>query len=121
MEVSIMGSKRRHDWRELAKACEESGLSIWRWCKENNIAYTSCRKWIMRLRKEDGSVTTEKQEISVWGKVETEQALETTFEAYPYQNAAAIKLNYGFWSMEINQGFDQKLLKEIMKVVEAGC
>ena len=110
--------KRRDNWRELAQACETSGMTIYGWCKSNNIPYTTCRKWLERLREEQFNPKGTQQELSIWGKVEMNQSLELLSAT---SEPAPMKLNYGMWGIEISHGFDPVLLKQIIKVVETQC
>ena len=116
-----MRGTKWENWRELAQACEESGMSVWNWCKKNKIPYTSCRNWFVRLQQENRFSEPQPQELSVWGKVEINQQTEPGYDKQTYFSAAGIKLTYGNWGMEINCGFDQMLLKQIMQVVETRC
>ena len=116
-----MRGTKRDNWRELAQACEDSGMSVWYWCKANKIPYSTCRNWFIRLGQEKQLSEPTPQELSVWGKVEINQVTETVYDAQAYCGTAGIKLTCGNWGMEINRGFDQMLLKQIMQVVETRC
>jgi len=108
------------NWREIAEACERSGKSVWEWSKENNIPYTNCKRWLSKLKKENDTEGKPPQKISVWGKVEMRKASTLVYEPYAI-GEIPIKLRHGTWILEITQGFDPVLLKQIMKVVEAQC
>ena len=78
-----MEKKIRTNWRELAIACTESGLTVFGWCKENKIPYSTCRQWLKRLRDESGGVESGPRELSVWGKVEINQSDASPPRAVP--------------------------------------
>ena len=111
--------KKRDNWRELAKACEESGTTAFAWCKANSIPYSTCRMWFKRLHDEKAPEENEHQGLSLWGKVETGREPAPTVEAFPVYMSAGIKLSCGIWGIEVGAGFDPALLKQIMRVVEA--
>lgn len=111
------------NWRELAKSCQESGMSVHGWCKANNIPFTTCRQWLVRLKRENQTLqnSSPDNELSVWGKVELESAGQNASMHCHHIFQSSIKLNYGGWGIEINEGFDPLLLSRIMKVVESAC
>ena len=113
-------AKVRENWRELAKACKESGLSVYKWCKENQIPSTTCRKWLERLETEEANIGTQKDEKGIWGKIELTEA-KTICDQQPVLSESSIRINYGQWSIDISASFDDALLSRIMKVVESQC
>jgi len=110
------------NWRELAKNCQESGMSVNGWSKRNNIPITTCRQWLVRLKKEERALqnTEPDTELRVWGKVDLEQserADSTSHSLLP----SAIRLSYHDWSIEVKESFDPILLSQIIKVVDTIC
>ena len=116
-----MNKAKRDNWRELAQACEASGMSVWGWCRENKIPYTTCRSWFARLRREKQLTGAPPQGLSVWGKVRINQEAGRVLDTQAYCRADVIKLTCGNWGMEINSGFDHMLLAQLMQMVEARC
>jgi len=116
-----MEKKIRTNWRELAIACTESGLTVFGWCKENKIPYSTCRQWLKRLRDESGGVESGPRELSVWGKVEINQSDASPPAPYLQSFPAGIRLSYGLWGVQVNRDFDPELLSRVMKVVEGRC
>lgn len=50
---------RVQKWMAIIKECSESGQSVRRWCKENNIAEPTYYSWLKKLRTlavENGAV-----------------------------------------------------------------
>ena len=115
---------RYGNWRELAKNCLESEMSVHGWCRANNIPPTTCRQWLARLKKEERWLGSKEQtgDVSIWGKVDFVQS-DHPCTTLPFQPGypPAIKLSYHSWSMEISADFDPLLLSRIMKVVESVC
>ena len=114
-----MRGKIRSDWRELARSCIESGMTVYAWCKANGVPYTTCKKWIARLGEEKSAVPAAGS--VVWGRVETSEQADIALKNRFPVDGPAIKLNFGEWSIELKQGFDPVLLKQVMKVVEIQC
>jgi hypothetical protein len=90
-------------WRELVAECQSSGKSITVWCKEQGIACSTYYNWVRKLKG------TESQQ---WVNVTT-----TTRET----SSDEIKLRCDRWTIAVSQGFNVKLLAEILKVVDAVC
>lgn len=110
------------NWRELARSCQESGMSVNGWSKRNNIPTTTCRQWLVRLEKEERALknTDHGAELSVWGKVGLEQsgpahALDS--DLFP----SSIQLSYHDWNIEVKGNFDPILLSQVIKVVDTIC
>jgi len=117
--ICFMEKKKRYNWRELAHDCAESGVNVSVWCKANNIPYSTCRNWLKRLKDEGFFPADTGHGLSVWGKVEVKQTIEAVPLTLAPVAATAIRLSYGLWSIEVNQGFDPVLVKQMMRVVEA--
>ena len=112
------------NWRELAKSCQDSGMSVHGWCKANNIPFTTCRQWLARIKKEEAQPESKvhSSDVSIWGKVDFPQTNHPgTPLTYQPGYSSAIKLNYHGWHIEISADFDPLLLSRIMKVVETVC
>lgn len=110
------------NWRELARNCQESGMSVNGWSKRNNIPTTTCRQWLMRLKKEEQALqnTGYDTELRVWGKVDPKQSermVSTGHDRLP----SSIRLSYHDWSIEVKESFDPILLSQIIKVVDTIC
>ena len=110
------------NWRELARSCQESGMSVNGWSKKNNIPTTTCRQWLVRLKKEEQALqnTDHDTELRVWGKVDLEQS-ERTASPDPGLFRSAIRLSYHDWNIEVKESFDPILLSQIIKVVDTIC
>ena len=109
------------NWRDLARSCQESGLSVNGWSKKNNIPTTTCRQWLVRLKKEEQTLQSSEHDIElrVWGKVDLEQSgrTSTSHDLLP----SSIRLSYHDWSIEVKESFDPILLSQIIKVVDMIC
>src|SRR5690606_35197677 len=90
--------KLRFKWKNRVQAYRESGLSMKKYCEKNNLK-------VHQLYKDD------KLESSKWLSVN----LNTT------NNNQPIFLNIGACKLEIKSGFNQKLLKELVKVLIELC
>jgi transposase-like protein len=118
-----MTKLRRHykNWRELAEKCMQSGMSVHSWCKANNIPPTTCRQWLLKLKKE-GLPQTAKQdtELKIWGKVDLQQS-ERAASPHHDQIPSSIRLSYHDWNIEVKENFNPILLSQIIKVVDTIC
>lgn len=110
------------NWRELAKSCQESGMSVNGWSKRNNIPTTTCRQWLLRLKKEAQALQNVDHgtELRVWGKVDLEQSegISVPDTCVP---SALIRLSYHDWNIEVMESFDPIMLSKIIKVVDTIC
>ncbi len=110
------------NWRELARSCQESGMSVNGWSKRNNIPTTTCRQWLVRLKKEDQALQNADHgtELRVWGKVDLKQSGGT---ASPDLGLlpSSIRLSYHDWNIEVKENFNPILLSQIIKVVDTIC
>ena len=84
--------------------CRNSGKSITVWCKEQGVACSSYHNWVKRLE------TAQPQQ---WAEVKSAASGEV--------RAEDIKLSCGRWTIAVGEGFNAKLLAEILRVVDAAC
>ena len=110
------------NWRELARDCQESGMSVNGWSKEHNIPTTTCRQWLERLKKEEKALQNAAcgTELNIWGKVGLEQPAGAVAPD-PELFSSSVRLSYHDWIIEVKESFDPILLSQIIKVVETIC
>ena len=114
--------RRKYDnWRELARKCRESGMSVNRWCKLNHVPSTTCRQWLSKLKRQELNENAENDAaLKIWGKVDLEQA-DRAQALCPNQIPSSLRLFYHDWGIEIHENFDPILLSQIIKVVDTIC
>ena len=98
--------KKYDNWRELASQCQESGVSVNRWCKLNHVPTTTCRQWLSKLKQQELNENAENDtEIKIWGKVDLEQSGQRqSLDAN--QIPSSLRLFYHDWGIEIYENFD---------------
>jgi hypothetical protein len=120
MEVWLM--LKYENWRELARDCQESGMSVNGWSKKNNIPTTTCRQWLERLKKEEQALQNAVcgSELNIWGKVDLEPSARAAVPD-PDLFSSSVQLSYHDWNIEVKGIFDPILLSQIIKVVNTIC
>ncbi|HVI41710.1 MAG TPA: hypothetical protein VM577_13745 [Anaerovoracaceae bacterium] len=114
--------RRKYDnWRELASQCQESGVSVNRWCKLNHVPTTTCRQWLSKLKRQELNEKEENDiELKIWGKVDLEQSGRAQ-SLCSNQIPSLIRISYHEWNIEVKENFDPILLSQIIKVVDTIC
>jgi len=104
-----MTRKENHQmWAEIVHNQKLSGCPQSKWCKENNVKIHNFRYWKKRLTKTPE--TNEGINGAMWAAVTSE--FECQQESTPF-----INLMLGNIVVKVEKGFDDELLKNIIKVL----
>ena len=110
-----MESKKelREKWEKCIKEYKESNMNISAWCKANNIKPTTFKNWLYKDR--DKNKNKAKAEKAEWLPVEinNNDSLDNTEQT--------ITINVGCASINVKEGFNKKLLQEIITVIKESC
>lgn len=96
------------EWVKLIKEFEKSGKTQAQWCRENNLKFRAFNFQYRRYRKENQS---------------SEQINKTNWMPIKFETVIPSKLNIrvGKAIIEIENGYDEKLLQTVVKSLEAIC
>jgi hypothetical protein len=117
-----MNQREKEEQRQLwiARICdlEESGLTQEEWCKDHNIAYSTLRYWLSKLKKE---AATEGRETN-WLKVDMSAGNEIATVQIPEASSkhiGGINIRYGEFTVELQSGCDPQRVFEVLRMLKA--
>ena len=111
-------------WREEVYNCRNSGQTVVGWCRERGITPKTYYRWQKLVWEHESSALAERaSEQSTF--VKTGAAVQAvTFEAVPlisnesvHTSSAGITIRRGEWAVEIRNGADIMLLRQILEVL----
>ncbi|KPH66467.1 IS66 family insertion sequence element accessory protein TnpA, partial [Oceanobacillus caeni] len=97
--------EKRLVWEERISSYKQSGLSIAKWCDENNVHESQFYYWKKKLNTDPKVDNTS----SKWLSVEVDK--------YDNNPDSSILIKLGQASIEIKHGFDPSLLSEVVKAL----
>ncbi len=106
--------ERRSEWRRQREEQAASGLSIAAWCRANNIHISTFNDRRKRLRAEETdliSASTAQRPIvdrAHWISVADSESKSET-----------LTVRVGRVSIDVSAGFDQRLLRDVLAVLES--
>lgn len=108
-EVIIVMKKRRskQEWMSLVSQYMNSGLSMTKWCKENGVSVSSIAPYVKQYAT-PSEILSDNQN---WVEMPLPRNIEKSL----------ITLKVGAVSLDIKEGFDKKVLSDILKVVMSIC
>ncbi len=92
-------------WRKRIDECHTSGLSMRKWCEENNIAYQTFQYWKAKILKDQSG---SRHRASITRKSFTELIDR------PYSNATGVEIVISKTTIRLQKGFDQTVLKSCL-------
>ena len=126
--MKLQDAKREavlQQWREMVHDCRNSGQTVAAWCSEHSMPVATYYRrqklvWEQESRKLPG-----KSIGSQMIQAEERQMVPVTFEPVPYYETqrtdaaktAQIILRKGEWNMEIRNGADVTLLRQILELL----
>ncbi len=105
--------QRREEWRQRVADFKASGKSGAAWCAEQGIKPHVLYYWVQRLASstEDG---IDKSQKTSWAPVEIED--------HPLSpQGKGLELRIGNVAVEVRPDFDEKLLRDVVRVLSALC
>ena len=105
--------KRREEWRQRVADFKASGKSGAAWCAERGIKPHLLYYWVQRLASSTEEVTDNSRQKS-WMPVEIEDRPLSP-------QGKGLELRIGNVAVEVRPGFDEKLLRDVVRVLSALC
>jgi len=99
------------EWQSLIKKQEKSGKSQAEWCRNTNISVKAFGYWSRKLRNNSSSTENDAAEIN-WIPLNLDEKVKKT---------AKLNIRVGSAVIEIESGFDYKLLSEAVKALASIC
>lgn len=109
MESSESKSELKDLWDARLEAFAASGLSVPQWCRENNIPPHQLRYWLQKRMANKGNST--KPQASGW------IALPTIGQPL----GSGVSLRVGAVSVDVQHGFDAKVLSDVIRALLQEC
>jgi hypothetical protein len=97
-----------NQWKKLIEEFEKSGKTQSQWCREKNLKFRAFNFQYRRYRKD---------------KQNGEETNNTSWMPVQFETAISSKLNIrvGKAIIEIENGYDERLLQTVVKSLEAIC
>jgi hypothetical protein len=92
-------------WNKRIDECQASGLSIKKWCQENNIVYPTFQYWRAKILN---SQTVGRQRPQITRKSFTELVER------PRSNATGVEIVISKTTIRLQKGFDENVLKSCL-------
>lgn len=114
----IKKEEQRRLWVCRLDDLEESGMTQEQWCKQNNIAYSTLRYWIGKLKKE---AENENKTIN-WLKAEMTPGSAVAVVNPPnvaIPMRASIGIRCGEFTVEVQDDCDPSRLFDVLRILKA--
>jgi hypothetical protein len=103
----------RSHWRALLAAQSQSGLSVAGWCREEGVPVKSFYYWRRKSSEPDQPQSCVGTAVPAHGWIAV--APESLEEGRP------LTLRVGSVSIDVSNGFDRRLLSDVLGLLEARC
>ena len=103
---------KEEQWRNHIQTCTGSGMSAKAWCKANDIIPHQYHYW---KRKFKAAENKPKNDLPEWAPLLTSVPQVTQAETTP------IILHIGDYKLELAEGFDKKVLLDLMNLLAKPC
>ena len=108
---------RMAQWMKLIKECQDSGLSVKSWCRQNDVKESGYYYWLKKIRKEAckqlPAVQPERQEPVEFAKLQVDTGITG--------NSTAVIIHLPSAKVEIKEGTDQKTIEAVLLALKAIC
>ncbi|TYQ12635.1 UNVERIFIED_CONTAM: hypothetical protein Cloal_3661 [Acetivibrio alkalicellulosi] len=91
-------------WRDIVEQFKKSGQNQTQWCKNNNVNLRSFNKWYNYFKKNN-------KETQDW----------VPLKVVEDQSNTTLNIKIGNAIIEVSEGFNSKLLAEVVKVIGLTC
>lgn len=103
---------RRQSWIMRIAAYKQSGETMRVWCDKEGVTLDQLKYWLKKLKSQTG---------------ESGSSTPAAFvplvcrETQPAPTSAALRLQVGVVQIEVNAGFDPKLLGDVVAALKPSC
>lgn len=104
--------ERRQEWAERIRHYETSGQTMKAWCDAQGVTKDTLRYWLRTLKPR---FTHASKTATPFVPLTLSESAGTTADS------ASLLLQIGAVRVEVRDGFDPKLLREDVAVLEPGC
>ena len=112
-------------WREMVHDCRNSGQTVAAWCREHRMSVATYYRRQRLVWEQESRKLPVKSIGSQMIQAEERQLVPVNFEPVPYREAqqadaveaAQIILRKGEWSIEIRNGADVTLLRQVLEML----
>jgi len=112
-------------WREMVHDCQNSGQTVAAWCREHSMPVATYYRRQRLVWEQESRKLPVKSIGSQMIQAEERQLVPVNFEPVPYREAqqadaveaAQIILRKGEWSIEIRNGADVTLLRQVLEML----
>ena len=106
-------NSREDKWCDIISRCKSSGMSVRKWCAENNLSPSSYKYWNTRLNKPESNCTQ-------WAEIAMPVTEEKSTSITP-QKQTSFTICMMDISVKIEKGFDRDALAELLTVLCSVC
>ena len=126
--MKLQDAKRKaklQEWRKMVHDCRSSGQTVAAWCREHSMPVATYYRRQRLVWEQESRKLPVKSIGSQMIQAEERQLVPVNFEPVPYREAqqadaveaAQIILRKGEWSIEIRNGADVTLLRQVLEML----
>lgn len=126
--MKLQDAKRKakmQEWRKMVHDCLSSGQTVAAWCREHSMPVATYYRRQKLVWEQESKKLPEKVAGAQMIRAEERQLVPVNFEPVPYYEvqqadaveAAQIILRKGEWSIEIRNGADVTLLRQVLEML----
>ena len=126
--MKLQDAKREavlRQWQEMVHDCRNSGQTVAAWCREHSMPVATYYRRQKLVWEQESKKLPEKSIGPQMIKAEERQLVPVRFEPVPYYEAqqadaaeaAQIILRKGEWIMEIRNGADVALFRQVLELL----
>jgi len=110
----IARSQLRVEWEARIADYRSSGLTMAAWCAANQCTKDQLKYWLYKSKSSLSSGTTTPDSPPRFVPLAVTEAVQTA-------PTSPLVLRIGAASIELHNGFDSQLLREVVQVLKASC
>ncbi|RNC27930.1 MAG: hypothetical protein AWM53_02096 [Candidatus Dichloromethanomonas elyunquensis] len=109
---------RMEQWMPLIKECQDSGMSVKSWCRQNNVTESAYYYWLKQIRRKACAlqlpvVQPESQKPVEFAKLQVETGTSRT--------GVAVIIHLPCATVEVKEGTSQKTLEAVLLALKSLC
>lgn len=112
--------ERLNEWKARIEAFKESGQSVAVWCAENGVNKDRLWAWLRKLQTQDSHSVDTVMPSHLLAVELTESEPEPKTKRKP-ECSPLLLIKIGKATVEVSRGFDQALLSDVLRTLDALC
>jgi transposase-like protein len=115
---SVKHEMLKQKWRQHIRECQQSGLTVKRWCLENEVRESQYYYWLKTIREES---LVQAGSLAMTGTTQFAEVMLKQESVHPVSQETCAVLRIAGFEVEVLNGANTETLANILRILKSSC